>query len=95
MKTILLVLTILLTSPIWSQNIEFSIGDSKTYMRITAKDTCIYDSMGTIRYLLKAYNYLWDHMNAQEEKLDRLQQVIDNMDGILFYQPKRNRYYKL
>jgi hypothetical protein len=64
-------------------------------MRFSDKDTIIYDTMGTIRYLLKLHSNAWDRIQWLEKKLDKAEQTMESIDGILFWERKRPKYFKL
>jgi hypothetical protein len=99
MKKLITIFVLFLSVNVWSQEIEvdsiFTITDGTVLMKITNKDTCIYDTIGTIRYLLKAYNEFWDRLEIQNYKLYRAEQALESIEGIMFWQPKRKEFFTL
>jgi hypothetical protein len=81
----------------YSQDLEITLTNDSdnVVMRITNKDTIVYDSMGTIRFLLKYYDLLLGDLRRTEIRLQRAEETMQTIDGIMFWQPRRPKYFKL
>jgi hypothetical protein len=75
---------------------NIDISDSvRPLIRITATDTIINDTLGSIRYLIKENQRLYDANEKLNEKLLKADKMMGRIDGLLLYLPKREQHFKL